>query len=70
MLYLFSCTNTKCRKKENRDIPMNLYDKEKNNQICSCGSKMQRVIEWTGVASDIGGYSEVGGMAKWQTGGR
>ena len=70
MLYLFSCTNQKCRKKENRDIPMNLYDKEKNNQICSCGSKMQRVIEWTGVASDIGGYSEVGGIAKWQTGGR
>lgn len=68
MKYLFSCT--KCNKKENRDIPMNLYDKEKNNQICSCGSKMQRVIEWTGVASDIGGYSEVGGMAKWQTGGR
>ena len=56
MLYLFKCSN--CKKKENRDIPMNLYDKEKNNQICSCGAKMQRVIEWTGVAesSNMNGW--------------
>ena len=48
MQYLFACSN--CHKNESRDIPMNLYDKEKNNQICSCGSKMQRVIEWSGIA--------------------
>ena len=66
MKYLFSCT--KCQKKESRDIPMNKYDTEKNNQICSCGAKMERVIEWSGIATDIGGYSEVGGVAKWQLG--
>ena len=54
MKYLFSCTNTKCRKKENRDIPMNLYDTEKDKQICSCGARMERVIEWTGVAEGKG----------------
>ena len=54
MNYLFSCTNPKCNKKENRDISMQNYDKEKNNQICSCGAKMQRVIEWTGIAEGNG----------------
>ena len=48
MLYLFSCSS--CHKNESRDIPMNIYDKEKNNQICSCGAKMERVIEWSGIA--------------------
>lgn len=50
--YTFRCT--KCKKKEERNIPMNLYNKEKNNQICSCGSKMERVIEWTGIAEGNG----------------
>ena len=56
MFYLFFCE--KCHKNESRDIPMNLYDKEKNNQICSCGSKMQRVIEWSGIAesSNMNGW--------------
>ena len=56
MFYLFFCE--KCNKNENRDIPMNLYDKEKNNQICSCGAKMQRVIEWSGIAesSNMNGW--------------
>lgn len=52
MFYLFTCKN--CHKKENRDIPMNQYDKEKNNQICTCGSKMERVIEWSGIAEGSG----------------
>ena len=52
MFYLFCCNS--CHKKENRDIPMNEYDKEKNIQICSCGAKMQRVIEWSGIAEGSG----------------
>ena len=52
MKYLFSCT--KCSKKENRDIPMNQYDTEKNKQICTCGAKMERVIEWSGIAEGSG----------------
>lgn len=58
MKYLFSCTNSKCQKKESRDIPMNLYEKEKNNQICTCGAKMERVIEWSGIAesSNMNGW--------------
>lgn len=66
MNYLYKCPN--CKKQEYRDIPMKVYDKEKSNQICSCGGKMERVIEWSGIATDIGGYSEVGGVAKWQLG--
>ena len=58
MKYLFSCTNLNCNKKENRDIPMNLYDNEKDKQFCSCGAKMERVIEWSGVAesSNMNGW--------------
>ena len=56
MFYLYSCP--KCHKKENRDIPINKYDTEKNKQICSCGAKMQRVIEWSGIAesSNMNGW--------------
>lgn len=56
MNYLFKCS--KCNKQESRDIPMKEYDKEKNNQICSCGSKMKRVIEWSGIAesSNMNGW--------------
>ena len=67
MIYNFSCQ--KCKKKFEIDIPMKDYDKEKNNQVCpECNGKMQRVIEWEGLASHLGGYSDVGGMATWQTG--
>ena len=64
--YTFRCTS--CKKQEERNIPMKDYDTEKNKQICTCGAKMERVIEWSGIATDIGGYSEVGGVAKWQLG--
>ena len=67
MLYNFYCK--KCNKNHEIDIKMADYDKEKNNQKCpDCNEKLERVIEWEGVASNIGGYSAVGGMAKWQTG--
>lgn len=66
MIYQFLCS--KCGNEEERDIPMSEYDKEKNNQFCSkCNSQMQRVIEWEGGAYNLGGYSEVGGVAKWQS---
>ena len=56
MTYLFSCK--KCSRKEYREIPMNKYDTEKNKQICSCGAKMERVIEWSGIAesSNMNGW--------------
>ena len=48
---------------------MNEYSKVKNDQKCpDCNEKLERIIEWEGVASNIGGYSAVGGMAQWQTG--
>ena len=54
--YTFRCTS--CKKQEERNIPMNQYDTEKNNQICSCGAKMERVIEWSGIAesSNMNGW--------------
>lgn len=56
MNYLYKCPN--CKKQEYRDIPMKEYDREKNNQICSCGTKMERVIEWSGIAesSNMNGW--------------
>ena len=31
------------------------YDKEKNNQVCpDCNGKLQRVLEWKGVATGSG----------------
>lgn len=54
MIYLFKCTNKKCNKKEERNILISDYDKEKEKQFCSCGSKMERVIEWSGIATAEG----------------
>lgn len=45
-VYKFKCI--KCKKTEEKEIPMADYDKEKNNQICKCGEKMQRVFESIG----------------------
>ena len=46
----------KCKKLHEIDIKMADYDKEKNNQVCpECNGKMQRVIEWEGLASHRGG---------------
>ena len=61
MKYLFICN--KCKKKENREILMKDYDTEKNKQVCSCGSKMERVIEWGGIAEGKGEgwYGKAGG---------
>lgn len=69
MKYLFNCL--KCGCDEEKEIPIADYDKLKNYQVCSnCGGDMKRVIEWEGLASNLGGYSEVAGMANWQTGGK
>lgn len=61
MNYLFECN--KCGKKQEREISMSEYDKEKNNQICKCGGKMRRVIEWQGIAmgGGDGWYGKKGG---------
>lgn len=40
--YIFKCT--KCRKQEEKEIPINEYDKEKHKQVCKCGASMQRVF--------------------------
>ena len=38
-----------------KNIPVSDYDKEKEKQTCSnCGAKMQRVIEWSGIATGQG----------------
>lgn len=53
MLYKFMCR--KCDKVHQVDIRMTDYDKEKNNQVCpDCKGKMDRVIEWQGIATGSG----------------
>ena len=50
-----------------KDIPIDKYDRLKNFQVCSkCGEEMIRIIEWTGPANNLGGYSAVAGRASWQ----
>lgn len=53
MYYNFKCTN--CHKLHQVDIKMADYDKEKDNQVCpDCKGKMDRVIEWEGIATGNG----------------
>lgn len=49
MIYNFRCTV--CGAEEEKEIALADYDKEKENQKCTCGGKMQRVIEWHGIAT-------------------
>jgi predicted nucleic acid-binding Zn ribbon protein len=53
MKYRFICTQCKCE--EEKEIAVKDYDTEKEKQVCSnCGAKMQRVIEWGGIATGSG----------------
>ena len=55
MLYRFICTDKNCGCEEEKNIPVSDYDTEKEKQVCSnCGAKMQRVIEWSGIATGQG----------------
>lgn len=66
MEYRWRCT--KCNKECIKSIHIEDYDKEKNNQICpSCGSKLERVIEFSGSIGGTGGYDSVAGKASWQS---
>lgn len=50
MDYKFKCEN--CKKIFYIGIPISDYDTEKEKQFCTnCGAKMQRVIEWGGIAT-------------------
>ena len=63
MVYKFKCKA--CNKEEEKEIPIKEYDKEKTKQTCSnCGSKMDRVIEWEGIADSSnmnGWFGKAGG---------
>lgn len=48
MKYNFKCES--CGAEEEKEIALADYDKEKENQKCTCGGKMKRVIEWQGIA--------------------
>lgn len=64
--YNFKCQN--CGAEQEKEISMKDYDRLKNSQTCSkCGGVLKRIIEWEGGAYNLGGYSEVGGVAKWQS---
>ena len=53
MFYKFRCQ--KCKKLHQVDIKMADYDKEKDNQVCpDCKGRMDRVIEWEGIATGNG----------------
>jgi len=53
MYYKFKCKE--CNREEEKEIAIKDYDKEKDKQVCSeCGSKMERVHEWSGIAIGSG----------------
>ena len=53
MIYDFKCTQ--CKKVFEVGIPIKDYDKLKNRQTCpECNGKMERVIEWNGIAEGSG----------------
>ena len=52
MKYLYRCTS--CQKEQEVDICMKDYDRLKNNQRCSCGGVLKRIIEWRGIACGNG----------------
>ena len=55
MIYKFICTNKNCGAEEEKEIAIKDYDKEKEKQVCSsCGGKMQRLLEWSGIATGSG----------------
>lgn len=55
MYYRFICTDKNCGCEEEKNIPVADYDTEKERRVCSnCGAKMQRVIEWGGIATGSG----------------
>lgn len=65
MIYKFTCTNKNCQNEEEKEIAIKEYDKEKTKQVCSaCGSKMDRVLEWSGIADSSnmnGWFGKAGG---------
>ena len=55
MFYKFICTNKNCGAEEEKEIAIKDYDEEKEKQVCSsCGGKMQRLLEWSGIATGNG----------------
>lgn len=49
MKYNFKCNV--CGAEEEKEIAIADYDREKENQKCTCGGKLKRVIEWNGIAT-------------------
>ena len=53
MQYEFRCQS--CGAVEDKSIRIEDYDREKGKQTCGeCGCKMERVIEWHGMAKSSG----------------
>ena len=52
MNYLFKCPA--CNGTVEIDISINEYSEQKDKQICTCGNKLVRVLEWTGIATGSG----------------
>lgn len=42
MVYIFECE--KCKKQQEIEISISVYDSEKEKQFCKCGEKMKRVF--------------------------
>lgn len=67
MFYDFRCDN--CGEVQEKEICIKDYDRVKNSQTCNrCGGTLKRIIEWQGGAYNLGGYSDIGGTARWQSG--
>jgi len=63
MTYLFECEE--CDEKKEVDIPMSEYDNQKNNQICDCGGKLHRVIQFDGAVGLCSGMYGTNSNGSW-----
>lgn len=67
MKYNFECSE--CGHREEKEILMADYDREKEKQICSlCGAKSKRVIEFNGSVTLCSGMYGIDSGKGWTNG--
>lgn len=69
MNYKWKCQA--CKREFEQDVSLDNYDSFKASEhecpFCKKNAIFQRVIEWDGLATNLGGYSDIVGKASWQS---
>lgn len=69
MKYKWKCQA--CEREFEQDVSLDNYETFKASEhecpLCKKNTLFERVIEWNGPATNLGGYSDVAGNAHWQS---